>query len=203
MLADGSRYYNDSYNFMVYSGTGSQWGSHMLSIGNWYVYPEHQSVLDAMDTDYLQKDPHLPGPMRTRTSTVGETWPGACGAVDHTDVNQHSGVFERWEGNTCVTMSVGPPTSFECDVEGNAVMPATSGNTYRTPNATMVFGCHPGAPDEPGQTRTAPPNSTDQPLSRWQTHKNWDGTPREGGSRLADIPSDTELVAAAHDLLHF
>eukprot|EP01046_Picozoa_sp_COSAG06_P085616 COSAG06_NODE_32297_length_508_cov_1.374083_2_plen_67_part_01 len=33
VLADGSRYYNDSYNFMVYSGTGSQWGSHMLNIG--------------------------------------------------------------------------------------------------------------------------------------------------------------------------
>jgi hypothetical protein len=104
-------------------------------------------------------------PMHTRPRNTREIWPGACGGDVHTDVDQHSGVFERWQDNTCVTMSVGPPTNFECDVEGNAMAPATSGNTYMTPNATMVFGCTPGAPDEPNQTRTAPPNSTNQPLA--------------------------------------
>ena len=160
-------------------------------------------MLDAMDLDYLQKDPHVPAPYHTRPLSMREIWPGVCGGDVHTDVNQHSGVFERWQNNTCVTMSVGPPTNFECDVEGNAAAPATSGNTYMTPNATMIFGCAPGAPDEPNQTRTAPPTSPNQPLASWQTGTNWDGTAREGGSRLAHIPSDAELVAAAHNLLQW
>ena len=153
----------------------------------------------------LSKDPHVPLPYHVRPpgSEHLETWPGVCGNLGHTDRKQHSGVGEVWANNTCVTMSVGPPLELECDVEGNAVMLATSGNTYRTPTAEMVFGCAPGAPTEPNQTRTAPPNSTNQPLASWQTRKNWDGTQREGGSRVIHLPTDAELVAAAHSLLGF
>ena len=41
---DGSRYYNDSYNFVVYGGSGSSWGNHKLNIGTfsgqykWNIY---------------------------------------------------------------------------------------------------------------------------------------------------------------------
>ena len=203
---DGSRYYNDSYNFVVYGGSGSSWGNHKLNIGNWFVYPEHQSDLDALDRDMLSKDPHLPVPLKSRPSgtTHLEVYPGLCGNLVNTDVQQFSGVGERWEGNTCVTMSGGPPLELECDEEGHSVMLATSRNTYRTPHANaLVFGCHAGATAEPNQTRTPPPNSTAVPLGVWQTYKNWDGTPREGGSRVLGIPTDAEIIEAAHELLHF
>ena len=83
-------------------------------------------------------------------------------------------------------------------------MPATSGNRYLTPDPEMVFGCHPGTAAEPNQTRTALPNSTNQPLASWQAGgQNWDGTQREGGSRVAPLPTDAELAAAARALLQF
>lgn len=77
---DGSRYYNDSYNFVVYGGSGSSWGNHKLNIGNWFVYPQHQSDLDALDRDMLSKDAHLPIPLKLRPSgtTQLEVYPGLC-----------------------------------------------------------------------------------------------------------------------------
>ena len=67
----------------------------------------------------------------------------------------------------------------------------------------MVFGCHAGTAVEPNETRTTPPNSTNQPLASYQAGKNWDGTQREGGSGVAPLPTDAELRAAARALLGF
>ena len=50
------------------------------------------------------------------------------------------------------------------------------------------------------QPCTIPPNSSNVPLSSWKGGKNWDGTQRDGGSKVAPLPTDAEIVEACHSV---
>ena len=119
---DGSCYYLDTYNFMVYGGFKNFLGHSKIAQNNVYVYPDakHSSL------------------------SFGAFFTKPYCAVSH-GASAHdptSGWGEKWTNNTCI---IGNPNVYlfgACVLSGpNKLIPFTANNSFYIPNKSIYINC--------------------------------------------------------------
>ena len=119
---DGSCYYEDTYNFLVYGGYKNYLGHSKTVVYNTYIYPD---ALNSVNITYL----HRP----------------YCADHDGATINfLPSGWGEVWAHNKCV---IGNPDIYDfhtCNTDGDnskGLVPMTYDNTFYTPNKEVNIPC--------------------------------------------------------------
>ena len=116
---DGSSFYNDTYNFLIYGGYKGSNGHGKKALNNIYVYP------DAIHASHFFRMPYC-----------AVSW-GAT-ATKSTPASWH----EVWANNTCIT---GSPNVYEfapCNTQDADDMPITANNTFYAPKHFIYIECH-------------------------------------------------------------
>jgi len=120
---DGSCYYTDSYNLLVYGGYKNYLGHSKTATNNLYVYPDASHV----DTDML-------GAYRTKPYCQNSEGSSLTGLL--------SGWGELWTNNTCVITSSIIYSNTRCDVTHlKGLVPFTANNHFYTANGTAIIHC--------------------------------------------------------------
>ena len=121
---DGSCYYYDTNNFLVYGGYKNYLGHTKIVQENVYVYPDASHSIDGEDFQAFFSEPF-------------------CANSDGATTGQYaSGWGEVWSNNTCI---IGNPNVYEfgsCDVKNlMGLVPLTANNHFFAPNATIYISC--------------------------------------------------------------
>ena len=116
---DGSSYYYDTYNYLVYGGSKNYWGHNKVAENNAYIYP------DAITSENISNaDPYC---ALTYTPTRGE-FPSGWGEV--------------WSNNTCI---IGNPNIYlfqNCYPDDlKDLVPETAYNKFYAPNKYIYILC--------------------------------------------------------------
>ena len=116
---DGSCYYTDRNNVIVYGGFKNLAGHSKVTANNLYIYP------DAPRNSVYSTDPHC-----------ASSYSGVRDPLDG------SGWDDTWGDNVCV---IGNPDVYRftsCNLYDNAgIVPMTFNNVFYAPNATIFIGC--------------------------------------------------------------
>ena len=218
---DGSCFYRDTENVMVFGGTKNFYGNHKMASNSLYIYPEYISVLDgagdhsaargrlasARDmlartrTEMLHKSRAAAGVASNAAAAAAaaaaglteiERLPFCCESLQ-TNSSEHSGEGDSWINNTCIT-TVGTPYLFDpSPCNGTRLFPNLAGNTFQVPRNHLLH-----FPVCNGSLQNG-----DASLAKWQLMVNQDGSAADAGSHYGPIPSDDALIAKAKALLQF
>ena len=126
---DGSCYYYDTYNFLVYGGYKNYLGHSKVVKYNFYVYPDASH-------DFQKKD--------GRKRDVGAFFskPFCANSDGASTGDLPSGWGEVWSNNQCI---IGNPNVYEfgsCDPDNlKGLVPLTADNTFYAPNHTIYIAC--------------------------------------------------------------
>lgn len=121
---DGSCYYYDTKNFLVYGGYKNYLGHTKIVQGNVYIYPDASHSFDIKQPQAFFSEPF-------------------CANSDGASTGQYaSGWGEVWSNNTCI---IGNPNVYEfgsCDTKNlKGLVPFTANNKFYAPNATIYISC--------------------------------------------------------------
>ena len=123
---DGSCYYLDTYNFMVYGGFKNFLGHSKISQNNIYVYPDAEHLFDT----------GVPEGLGFMSSPFCAQSEGASRG------DAASGWGDVWINNTCI---IGNPNVYafgSCNLDNpTGLMPFTADNRFYAPNKYVYFGC--------------------------------------------------------------
>ena len=137
---DGSSYYTDSYNVLIYGGYKNYLGHSKTAHNQLYIFPDGQRY-DPMPAFAEQKAAAMNG-------WSSDAWGASCAQFFAPTVGE-SGYDERYYNNTCILQQNGQVYSFPdsggCDAttpDHQSVMPLVQNNTFYTPPATpFVTSC--------------------------------------------------------------
>ena len=120
---DGSCYYYDTYNFLIYGGSKSHFGRTKVVKYNLYIYPDavHSLVEES----------------------IGKTIVIPFCAFSHGASIDILGWGEMWSNNSCI---IGNPNVYDfvsCDPDKSlkGIVPFTSNNKFYTPNKDIYIKC--------------------------------------------------------------
>ena len=121
---DGSCYYYDTYNFLVYGGYKNYLGHSKTVEYNYYIYPDAAHSLDSKFKSFFSK----PYCANSDGSSTG---------------SRPSGWGEVWANNTCI---IGNPVIYEFDACNpkeslKGIVPLTANNTFYAPNHDIYIKC--------------------------------------------------------------
>ena len=122
---DGSCYYYDTYNFLVYGGYKNFLGHSKVVKYNYYIYPD---AIHSFEKNNLG---------------VFLVYPFCANSNGASTTNLPSGWGEVWVNNTCI---IGNPNIYEfdsCTPTGNntGLIPFTANNTFYAPNKYIYIKC--------------------------------------------------------------
>ena len=120
---DGSCYYYDTYNFLVYGGYKNYLGHSKVVKYNYYIYPDAAHSLERVNSYNV--------------------FPFCANSDGASTANLPSGWGEVWENNTCI---IGNPNVYEfssCTPTGSntGLIPFTANNTFYAPNKDIYIKC--------------------------------------------------------------
>ncbi len=119
---DGSCYYYDTFNYLVYGGYKNYLGHSKIVKYNVYVYPDASHSINNI-------------------SVISNPY---CALSDGSSIgNLPSGWGEVWTNNTCI---IGNPNVYlfdRCDINNklNGIVPLTANNTFYAPNSSIYINC--------------------------------------------------------------
>ena len=121
---DGSCYYYDTYNFLVYGGYKNYLGHSKVVKYNYYIYPDAVHSLENNLGAFL-------------------VLPFCANSNGASTTNLPSGWGEVWVNNTCI---IGNPNIYDfgsCTPTGNntGLIPFTANNTFYAPNKDIYIKC--------------------------------------------------------------
>ena len=123
---DGSCYYFDTFNFLIYGGYKNLFGNSKVVKYNVYIYPDAVHSLSRLD------------------KLTGYRMYPYCANSDGASTSSHpSGWGEVWVNNTCV---IGNPDIYEfgsCTPTGDItkLVPFTANNTFYAPDMSIYIQC--------------------------------------------------------------
>lgn len=126
---DGSCYYYDTFNYLVYGGYKNYLGHSKIVKYNVYVYPDasHDLVEAASSVKKVEGFFSKPFCANSDGASTGDL---------------PSGWGEVWSNNTCI---IGNPNVYEfgnCDPDNlNQLVPETANNTFYAPNHSIYISC--------------------------------------------------------------
>ena len=120
---DGSCYYYDTYNYLVYGGYKNYLGHSKIVKYNYYIYPDGDTGSEKVGT-FFQK-------------------PYCANSDGASKDSLPSGWGEVWVNNTCI---IGNPNIYEfssCTSTGDntGLIPFTANNTFYAPNEDIYINC--------------------------------------------------------------
>jgi hypothetical protein len=119
---DGSCYYLDTYNFMVYGGFKNYLGHSKIAQSNVYVYPDAEHSVENLGAFFS-----VPFCANSDGASRGDT---------------ASGWGDVWSNNTCI---IGNPNVYSfgsCNLDNpTGLMPFTANNRFYAPSKYVYFGC--------------------------------------------------------------
>lgn len=120
---DGSCYYYDTYNFLVYGGYKNYLGHSKVVMYNVYVYPDAEHQVDNVGAFF--SEPYCANSDGASTEDLPSGW------------------GEVWVNNTCI---IGNPNIYEfgsCTTTGSnaGLVPFTANNTFYAPGADIYVKC--------------------------------------------------------------
>jgi len=122
---DGSCYYTDTYNFLVYGGYKNHLGNSKTVTNNLYVYPD--AVQGYSDDGKFGKYLYRPFCQNSDGSSITEL---------------PSGWDEVWTNNTCVITHSAVYYNDKCNVAHlKGLVPFTANNHFYTADGTVVITC--------------------------------------------------------------
>lgn len=127
---DGSCYYYDTYNFLVYGGYKNYLGHSKVVKYNVYVFPDASHSLESLKKKHLNVKAFFSRPF--------------CANSDGASTGDlPSGWGEVWSNNTCV---IGNPNVYEfnsCDPGKplRGIVPMTANNKFYAPEKDVYFKC--------------------------------------------------------------
>ena len=137
---DGSAYYTDSYNVLIYGGYKNYLGHDKTSHSSLYLYPDGLRFY-SLPTFAEQQ-------LMERAGLGDDAWGVSCMQQFSPAVGD-SGFEERYYNNTCILQSSGSVYTFPfggCEATNpsyQSAMPITYSNTFYTPAATpFVLMCN-------------------------------------------------------------
>lgn len=121
---DGSCYYYDTYNYLVYGGYKNYLGHSKVVKYNYYIYPDGDTSGNSKIGAFFQ-EPYCANSDGASTGTLPSGW------------------GEVWANNTCI---IGNPNIYRygsCNPSGNntGLIPLTANNTFYAPNKDIYIKC--------------------------------------------------------------
>ena len=122
---DGSCYYYDSYNYLIYGGYKNHLGNSKVAMNNFYVYPDAEHSLDKENVEAFLSKPFCAVSNGASTGDLPSGW------------------GEVWSNNSCV---IGNPNIYEfgsCDPSKplKGVVPFTANNKFYAPKKEIYIEC--------------------------------------------------------------
>lgn len=222
---DGSRYFTDAENVLLYTGTKNFMGQHKTSRGNIMVLPEFVSPLDGgakleLGQHLTRRSPRSSSAPPSRTPihptdhahvhSLGKIFSQPfCAYSTATSVGNFSGIAEVWVDNTCITgldaangtATTATPFRFECpaaDHEGKRRSASTQASTSTTSIPQFV------TPTTANNTFFLGGPFAIACSGRTLTFPEWQAAGHDVGSVVhIGLPSDSAIEAMIRKLLGF
>lgn len=118
---DGTGYYYDSLNFLVYGGYKSYLGHSQTAVNNIYVYPDASHYVPTDEDDML----------------------GSFLEYTYCAFSEGVGWGEVWADNVCITNDPDVYSFGGCQTDGNIenLIPLTANNSFFVPGNEVAFNC--------------------------------------------------------------